>query len=235
MPLELAQYDSLLTIIVFVQDAVSCLSKGTLEVEGVVLDAATERESKLDFSREGENWEATVNGDGSLIVAVDCTQDDAIVTAGRSRELVNGIQQLRKGADLDLRDVVEVFFEEEEGVTIVEDAVSKNVASFETKFKGSVPLPQRFAPSWVVPLKTDYVDVGGTKVKVSICRPALAAKSTVGDKVHKVLSTLEPRNFSQGQEVTFSVDGTSWTLKEGTDFFLSSASMVRSTKAVEWL
>jgi hypothetical protein len=148
---------------------------------------------------------------------------------------MNGIQQLRKGAGLDLRDVVEVFFEEEEGVTIVEDAVSKNVAAFESKFKGSIPLPQRFAPSWAVPLKTEFVDVGGTKVKVSICRPALAANASVGEKVQKVLSTLEPRNFSQGQEFTFSVDGTSWTLKEGTDFFLSSAAMVRVTKAVAWL
>jgi isoleucyl-tRNA synthetase len=204
-------------------------------VEGEILDATTDLESKLDFSKEGENWEATVKGDGSLVVAVDCTQDDAIVTAGRSRELMNGIQQLRKAAGLDLRDIVEVFFQEEEGVTIVEEAVSKNVSSFESKFKGSVPLPHRFAPSWSVPLKSDLVDVGGSKVQVLICRPSLAVKETVNEKALKVLSTLEPESFSAAQDFTFSVDGTSQTLKEGSDFFLSSASMLRATRAIEWL
>jgi isoleucyl-tRNA synthetase len=204
-------------------------------VEGVVLDAATELESKLDFSKEGENWEATVKIDGSLVVAVDCTQDDAIITAGRSRELINGIQQLRKSAGLDLRDVVEVFFQEEEGVTIVEEAVSKNVAAFESKFKGAVPLPQRFAPNWAVALKSDLVDVGGTKVKVSICRPSLAAKDSVEPVAIKVLCTFEPSSFSKGQEFSFSVDGKSWSLQEGKDFYLSSTALVRSTKAVGWL
>jgi isoleucyl-tRNA synthetase len=217
-----------------VKDAVNCLREGTLEVEGEVLDAATELEFKLNFSREGENWEAAVKGDGSLVVAVDCTQDDATVTAGRSRELMNGIQQLRKAAGLDLRDVVEVFFEEEDGVTIVEEAVAKNVASFESKFKGSIPLPFRLAPSWSVPLKSDLVDVGGSKVRVLICRPALAAKDTVDEKALKVLSTLEPGDFCPGQEFTFSVDGASRTLREGSDFFLSSASMARNASSLEW-
>jgi isoleucyl-tRNA synthetase len=58
------------------EDAIKCLEGGKLEVEGEVLDCATELESKLDFSKEGEHWEATVKTDGALVVAVDCTQDE---------------------------------------------------------------------------------------------------------------------------------------------------------------
>jgi hypothetical protein len=96
------------------------------------------------------------------------------LSAGKSRELINHVQQLRKNAGLELQDVVEVFFGEEEGVTIVEDAVSRNVPMFDAKFKGAIPLPKRFAPKWAVAIKRDVVDVGGSDVEVSICRPSVA-------------------------------------------------------------
>jgi len=218
------------------EEAVKCLEGGKLELEGVVLDVATELESKLEFSKEGDNWESTSKPDGSLVVAVDCTQDESILSAGMSRELMNCIQQLRKSAGLDLKDVVEVFFsEEEEALTVVEDAVAKNVGLFETKFKGSVPLPRRFAPKWAVTLKSDTVDVGGTKTEVFICRPSLAANDSLPDGVTSVLATLEPSGFSQGDTFTTSVNGNSSTLVEGKDFWISTAGKVRSTKAVSWL
>jgi len=226
---------SFLPAFVSLQDAVKCLADGKLEVEGELLVASTDLESKLEFSREGEHWEATSKADGSLVVAVDCTQDEATISAGRSRELMNCIQQLRKNAGLDLKDVVEVFFREEDGVSLVEDAVARNVPMFEAKFKGAIPLPQRFAPEWAVVLKSDTVDVGGTNAVVSICRPAVAAEESLHEIAQKVLSTLEPSDFKTGQEFSFSVDGKSLALQEGKDFWLSSVAMVRSKKAVEWL
>lgn len=217
------------------QDAVKCLAEGKLEIEGEVLDASTDLESKLEFSREGEHWEATSKADGSLVVAVDCTQDEATISAGRSRELMNGIQQLRKNAGLDLKDLVEVFFSEEEGVSLVEDAVARNVPMFEAKFKGAIPLPQRFAPEWAVVLKSDTVDVGGTNAVVSICRPSVAAEDSLQESARKVLSTLEPSDFKSGHEFKLSVDGNQSTLLEGKDFWVSTVAMVRSKKAVDWL
>lgn len=217
------------------EDAVRCLEEGKLEVAGVTLDTKTEIESKLSFSKEGDNWEAMSSQDGSLVVALDCTQDEAILSAGKSRELINHIQQFRKGAGLELKDVVEVFFSEEEGVTIVEDAVSGNVPTFDAKFRGSIPLPKRFAPEWAVVIKSDKVDVGGSNVELSICRPSVAAADSISGAARGVFSTLEPRDLKQGQEFSFSVDGTSHTLTEGKDFWLSAISKVRSTKAVTWL
>lgn len=224
-----------LFVSVCLQDAVKCLEEGKLEVAGVTLDVKTEIESKLSFSKEGDNWEAMSSQDGSLVVALDCTQDEAILSAGKSRELINHIQQLRKGADLELQDVVEVFFSEEEGVTIVEDAVASNVATFEAKFRGSIPLPKRFAPDWAVVIKSDLVDVGGSDVEVSICRPSVAAADSVSGAALGVFPTLEPGDLKQGQDFTLTVDGESYTLTEGKDFWLSAVSKVRSTKAVTWL
>ena len=223
------------------QDAVKCLADGKLVINddsfdaAIELDAVTELVSKLSFSKEGDNWEATPSADGACVVALDCTQDDAILSAGMARELINHIQQLRKNAGLDLKDVVEIFFQEEEGVSTTEDAVAKNVATLDAKFKGAIPLPKRLAPSWSVVLKSDMVDVGGAKVEVAVCRPALAVKDSLNDAVKNVLSTLEPTEMSAGQDFKCDVDGTTHELKEGADFWLTTAAKARATKALSWL
>jgi isoleucyl-tRNA synthetase len=216
-------------------DAVKCLEEGKLVVDDVELDAVTDLVSKLSFSKEGDHWEATPSADGATVVALDCTQDDSIIAAGMARELINHVQQLRKAAGLELKDVVEVFFNEEEGVTSTEDAVAKNVAMLDAKFKGSVPLPQRLAPSWSVVLKSDSVDVGGSKVVVSVCRPALAVSDFLDDAVTNVLSIKEPSQFFIGGTFKCSVDDKDYELKEGTDYWLSTASKAKATKALSWL
>ena len=206
------------------------MEDGKFEVEGEVLDAATELESKFQFSREGDFWEANSKVDGAMVVAVDCTQDASTMSSGMSRELMNGIQQLRKSAGLDLKDVVEVFFQEEEGVSLVEDAVSTNVTMFEAKFKGAIPLPARFAPKWSVILKQETVEVGGTSVLVSIRRPAVAARDDLDESTLNVVSTLDPSTLSAGQTFTFTLDGKTASLKEGTDFWTSTAQKFRAMK-----
>lgn len=208
-------------------EAVKCLAEGKLVVEEVELDAATELISKLSFSREGDHWESTPSADGATVVAFDTTQDDAILSAGMARELINHIQQLRKAAGLDLKDVVEVFFDEEEGVTSTEDAVKKNFSTLDAKFKGSIPLPQRLAPAWSVVLKSDTVDVGGSKVTVSISRPAVAVKDSLDDAVKSVLATKEPSELTAGGTFKCEVDGKSYELKEGADYWLSSAAKAK--------
>jgi isoleucyl-tRNA synthetase len=204
-------------------EAVKCLEEGKLVVEEIELDTVTELISKLSFSKEGDHWESTPSADGATVVALDTTQDDAILSAGMARELINHIQQLRKGAGLDLKDVVEVFFDEEEGVTTTEDAVKKNVATLDAKFKGSIPLPKRLAPAWSVVLRSDTVDVSGSKITVEICRPAVAVKDSLDDAVKSVLSTKEPSELKAGGSFKCEVDGKSYELTEGADYWLSSA------------
>jgi len=117
-------------------EAVKCLEEGKLLVEDVELDTLTELISKLSFSKDGDFWESTPSADGSTVVALDTTQDDAIISAGMAREFINHIQKLRKAAGLDLKDVVEVFFHEEDGITSTEDAVKKKRCYVTCKIQG---------------------------------------------------------------------------------------------------
>ena len=77
-------------------EAVACPEKGALEFEDVIISSKDELVSKLSFSMDGDQWEATTTLEGDVVLAIDCTQDEAILLAGRSRELINAIQQMRK-------------------------------------------------------------------------------------------------------------------------------------------
>jgi len=216
-------------------DAVACLENGGLDFEGLTISAKDELVSKLAFSREGDQWESTSTPEGDFVVAIDCTQDEAILSAGRSRELINAIQQLRKAAGLDLSDKVEVFFEESAGMNVVETSVSSNVNVFEAKFQGAVPVPKKFAPSWSVVLRSDTAEIGGSKVEVSICRPAVAGKDGLDDGVGYFLSTLEPSNVVDQSTLSITVDGKEITLKQGEDFWINTVAKLRATKALSWV
>jgi len=216
-------------------DAVAALEKGSLEVEGITVDALTEIVSKLSFSKEGEQWESASTQEGDCVVAVDCTQDEAILAAGRARELINHIQQLRKNAGLEIKDKVEAFFEESDVTPLTENAVSSNVALFKAKFKGSVPLPKRFAPKWSVVVGSDEVEIAGAKVTVSICRVAAAAKDDLGEMETSFVSTIDPENVEPGATLSVNIDGKESTLKEGEDFWTTTVAKLEATGAVSWL
>lgn len=203
-------------------------------IDDVTIDATTELVAKYSFSREGDHWEAASTPHGSLVVAVDTTQDEAILSAGRARELMNHIQQLRKSAGLDLSDVVEVFFEEGVDVNSAEMAVAMNLPLFQAKFKGgAVPLPRRYAPLGAVVLRSDTVDVGGSNVLVSICRPSLSLNDDLDALAVNYMSTLDP-NSANGN-IHFSIDGRDYSLVEGKDYWKNAAEKAKTLKAVDWL
>lgn len=224
-----------ITFFPIIQDAVACLENGGLDFEGLTISAKDELISKLSFSKGGDHWESNTTPEGDVVVAVDCTQDEAILSAGRSRELINAIQQLRKAMGLDLSDKVEVFFEESVGTSTVETAVSSNVNLFEAKFQGAVPVPKKFAPSWSVVLRSDVAEIGGSKVEVSICRPAVAGRDGLSDEIGYYLSTLEPSNVVDQSTLSITVDGKGVSLKQGEDFWVNTVAKLRQTKALSWV
>mmetsp|Transcript_10779 Transcript_10779/g.15879 ORF Transcript_10779/g.15879 Transcript_10779/m.15879 type:complete len:1171 (+) Transcript_10779:126-3638(+) len=213
-------------------DAVKVMAEGKLVLDDLEIDAC-DLVPRLAFSKEGDHWEAAETLDGSLVVGVDCTQDDSILSAGKARELMNAIQQLRKSAGLDLKDVVEMFFDEEG--TEVEQAVAKNLATFTTKFKGAVPLPKAYAPSWAVTLQSEAAEVGGSRVEVSICRPCLSAKDGLDDGVLSVLSSLDIDSIKSDGSLKCNVDGKEFLLTEGFDYWMSAVAKAKATRALEWL
>jgi len=216
-------------------EAVAALANGSMEIEGETIDTLTEVFSKLSFSKEGEQWESAATHEGDYVVAVDCTQDEAILASGRARELINAIQQLRKNAGLDMKDLVEAFFSENETDPLTEDSVSRNVDVFKNKFKGAVPVPKKYAPKYSVVVATEVVDIAGAEVEVSICRPAVAAKDGLDDELVTFLSTVDPSSVEAGAELSFTLDGKDLKVKEGQDFWLSTAEKLSATKAVSWL
>ncbi len=216
-------------------EASAALERGTLEIEGESIDTLSEATSKLSFSKEGEQWESAETHEGDYVVAVDCTQDEAILASGRARELINAIQQLRKNAGLVINDKVEAFFSENETDPLIEAAVSTNVDVFKNKFKGAVPVPKKYSPTWSVTVSSEVVDIAGSQVEVTISRPAVAAKEGLSVEQLTYLTTLDPDSVESGAELAFNVDGKDFTVKEGVDFWVSTAAKLSATKAVEWL
>jgi len=206
--------------------------RGSLEVEGVTLDTSTELVPKLSFAKDGDEWESTNNLDGSCVVAIDCTQDEAILSAGKARELMNHFQQLRKSAGLSLGDLVEYYFDDATGT--IENVVSQNVAAFKSKFQGSVPLPMRLAPKSVV-IGSDTVEVSGSKFGISLSRPAIAARDDLNVDAAMFISTIDPSDVTSGQSFACVVDGKEHTVQEGKDFWISTLAKVEATKALSWI
>ncbi len=216
------------------REAVACLEKGELEFEGAIISAKDELVSKLSFSMDGDQWEATTSLEGDIVLAIDCTQDEAIISAGRSRELINAIQQMRKAMGLELSDKVEVYFEESPGMSLVERAVSTSVNLFDAKFQGAVPLPKKFAPSWSVVLCSDSTEIGGSKVEIFICRPAVAGREGLSNEIEYFLSSLEPKSIVDSSSLSMTLDGMTVNLIQGEDFWVNTLAKLRATKALSW-
>ena len=187
-------------------------------MEGIAIDTKTEVESILSFAKEGENWESASSSAGDLVVAIDCTQDEAILSAGRARELITHIQKPRKNAGLDLsKDVVEYFFDENNTASVMESTVSNNVETFKSKFKGIVPLPTRFASKWMVPVISEKVNIGESEVNVIIGRPTLDMRDDLDDFSSTYLSSIDPTCVETEGVLSFTVDCESKTLHSGKD------------------
>ena len=106
---------------------------------------------------------------------------------------------------------------------------------FKNKFKGAVPVPKRFAPKWSVVVGIEVVDIAGAEVEVTICRPAVASKDGLSDELLTYLSTVDPASVEAGAELSFTLDGKDMKVKEGEDFWLSTAAKLAATNAVNWL
>ncbi|KAF9626113.1 hypothetical protein IFM89_030960 [Coptis chinensis] len=65
-------------------------------------------------------------GDGDVLVVLDLCPDELLFEARIAREIVNRIQKLRKKADLEPTDVVEVYIELLDGEKSILDQVLKS-------------------------------------------------------------------------------------------------------------
>jgi isoleucyl-tRNA synthetase len=101
------------------------LKAALVAADGDRLAAALERDGRIRLAVDGEEVElvrdelevrlvekegTATEGDQDLLVALDTRLDDALVSEGLAREVVNRIQTGRKQADLDYADRIEVRY-----------------------------------------------------------------------------------------------------------------------------
>lgn len=216
------------------EDAVKAMETGEIVIDDVTLDCKTDVLSKLSFCREGDMWESGQSDAGDAVVAVDCTQDKAILDAGKAREFISYVQQLRKGAGLIITDAIEVFYHEENGVSSTESAIAGNVDLIVGKLKVT-PLPKRFMAPWSVIFDSGEFEVGSSKVEIIISRPAVVAKDDISEQLSNLLSTMDIGAVEANENISFVIDGEKVSVTEGVDFWASAAGMVKATSALDWL
>ena len=66
---------------------------------------------KREFNGDAKRYEAAASDDGSLMVAIDTTCDDAMFCELRARSIVAAVQKLRKSSGLVVADQVDIFYE----------------------------------------------------------------------------------------------------------------------------
>jgi len=118
---------------------------------------------------------------------------------------------------------------------VVEMTVAMNVGLFRTKFKASVLLPKSFSLEWSCVPGIDEVDIGELKVKVLICRQAVAVKDGVADVASNFLGTIKSLTAEARATMQCSVDSVSHSMKEGEDFWLNTLSKQEATKKLKSL
>ena len=66
---------------------------------------------KREFNGDAKKYEACASDDGSLMVAIDTTCDDELLSELRARSIIAMVQKLRKSAGLVVSDVIEIYYE----------------------------------------------------------------------------------------------------------------------------
>jgi len=207
------------------KEAIAALESGSVTIGDNVLDCKTEVLTKLSFCREGDMWESIQSDAGNVVVAIDCTQDEAILNAGKAREFMNHVQQLRKAAGLDISDAIEVFFHEEEGLSSARNAIVGNLDIIVGKLNIQ-PIDKKFMSQWSVILDEGEFEVGGSKVEIIITRPSVCVKHDVMEPLRQFLSTVDPSEVKEKEVVSCLINGEKFTVTEGVEFWISAARMV---------
>lgn len=215
------------------EDAKAAVARGSAEVEGVTIDFKTEVLSMYKYAKEDSAWEGSVHSDGDVVVSIDTTPDEALISAGKCRELITNIQKLRKSAGLVIEDKIEAFYDEvgsANGGSMFK-CIAANAQTFENKFKGMVPLPRSFANQNSVVLDSTTIDVDGVKYIVEIRTPAVAINKGLEAGAVEFLSTYDVAELSAGLELACKIDDDQFTLTEGKDFFLSATALAKANNA----
>lgn len=158
-------------IVAFMESGVMSVHGHELTRENIVV--------KREFIGDKKRYEAVVNEDGSLLVALDTTCDEEVFEELRAKCLAASIQKLRKSTGLVVQDVVEVFYTEGEGASGA-NSVAKALcvhASSTVKRIRTFPLPESLKPKYAIKLGQETVkdsDLSKSEVTLTLTAPSVS-------------------------------------------------------------
>lgn len=228
---------------------VAFMGSGSIDILGFTLtkeDIVVKRE----FNGDSKRYEACANDDGSLMIAIDTTQDEELFQELRSRIVISMVQKLRKSSGLSVTDKVEIFYSVSESkddaaaMMKISDSLLKQSEVVLKRLK-LLPLPATHMPPRALLIgkeevvDTDIVDKGKfslylTQPTVSVSMEAIASLCTAaapgGDipvattvqSAAMFLETMEYEKVVASEAVAVEVDGISFDLKKGVHYFATS-------------
>jgi hypothetical protein len=220
-------------IVDFMNTGVVTLCGFTLTKEDIVV--------KREFNGDAKRFEAAASDDGSLMVAVDTTVDEEMLSELRARSIVSAVQKLRKSSGLVVSDVVEVFYEVSDpkgdaasaatAYKLVEDAFKLEVVGKRLK---TVPVQVSHRSPASATIGTESLqdaDICKGTFTLWLAAPAVAVKrsavaATVGAASEVAVETavqyLQTVGYARAVESTtlsVGIDGVSYVFKKGEHYF----------------
>jgi len=214
------------------EDAKAAISAGTASVEGFEIDFTSEVLSKMNFNREGDHWESATNASGTVVVAIDTTEDEALLSAGKARSFVSGYQKLRKSSGLQMGDPVETFYLNCEAE--MDSILSTNASDIESTLK-ALPLPVSYANKSAAILgESEVVLAGGVTVTIQIRAPTVSLSDDHNEFVNQFMTSMSLSEVSKKDKITCEIDGNKYELVKGIDYFSSASEKVKTQKKIAW-
>lgn len=224
------------------EDIVRFIVEKEVTLSGFVLKLDEDLLVKREFQGDNKRYEACANDDGTLLVAIDTTADEALFTELRARAIGAAVQKLRKSAGLQVADKVEMYYdvqgqkdakETTAALVAIAQALSTHEEMLVKRLKQVprcarehlLPTSQEIAREaltecdvvskgqYVLILTRPVVRVQGEAVGQLVSAAAAGAEKDVAAVVAQVTQTLHAATYEQVMEqATFNVDVDGLTL-----------------------
>lgn len=226
-------------------DAISqFMSTGKITIAGLEM-SKDDLLVKIEFNGDKNKYQAVVSDDGSLVVAIDYTCDEEILSELRARQIAAEVQKLRKSSGLTINDKVEFFYEDTTAIDGGKIAESlKMHADTTVKRIKSIPLPISVAPKYSAVFASEVVkdeDISVTPVKLVFKIPVASVDIqtvcddfkvdiNIADMIAMYVQTMDYNRVCGLNTINVTIDNRSYNLMAGKHYFSSASDMVKQNQ-----
>ncbi len=146
-------------IIAFMHSGVIELCGFTLTKDDIVV--------KREFNGDVKKYEACVSDDGSLMIAIDTTCDDELMSELRARSIIAMVQKLRKSAGLVVSDLIDIYYEvidkkgDKKNELLSYESIEKSLQDHNETIRkrlNTLPLPISFKPEAIEDIANESIE-----------------------------------------------------------------------------